>query len=221
MNNNKIQEFVWNCIEQKCWHLVRSATDSTGSWQESRLTAELGAREEELRAARARIRTLEDTQRELVAAMAPVTVVMKLDMEFASVSAPGSPQREALEKLLKLDVSRAARISADSIKIKEMTPGSVNVAMEFYPDSSGGPDPHSAALDLKKQVNEPDSALRSAPTTGAAVSVTVPDKKAMLEKVEALEKDAVLKAEELAMAQAEIQELNHKLRLKRASNVAL
>ena len=181
--------------------------------QESRLTAELGARDKELRAAHARIRSLEDTQRELVAAMSPITAVMKLDMDFASVSVAGSSQREAFEKLFREDVSQAAGISIDSVAIKDMTPGSVNVMMELHHDPSGGPDPHSAALELKRQVLDPSSALRSASLTGAAVSVTVLDKRAMLNRVEALEKDVVSRIEELSVAQADIEGLNAKLKL--------
>jgi hypothetical protein len=191
------------------------------TWQESRLTAELNARDEELLAAHARIRKLEDTQHELVEAMSPISAVMKLDMDFSSVSAPGSSEREAFEKLFRQDVSRAAGISMDSISIQGMTPGSINVAMELRPDQGGGPDPHSAALDLKKQVLDPSSALRKASLTGAAVSVTVVDKRAMLDRVDALEKDLALQREELALAQAQIEQLNAKHTLEKEAAVAL
>lgn len=177
-------------------------------WQ---LLADFKATEEELVKAHHQIHILEVKQRGLVAALSPVGMSMKLDMDFVTVGSEGSTQRQAFEKLLKQDIVNATGITPSSININSLSAGSVNVDAELM-SSTPGPDPYSAAMDMKRQARDPQSKLRSGGLTGTIVSITVRDIKTLQETVTGLQKQLMLKQNSLDLAQKKNGELAEKLK---------
>jgi hypothetical protein len=149
-----------------------------------------------------------------------VGVNMKLDMDFVTVGSEGSTQRQAFEKLLKQDMANATGISEASIKLKNISQGSVMIDAELE-NTMAGPDPYSAAMDMKQQARDPESKLRSGGLTGTIVSISVRDTKTLQETVSHLEKQVTLKHNSLDLAQREHGELTEKLKLEHANSMTL
>ena len=193
----------------------------TNEEREAKLRAELEASEAELRKALEKIVALERHQLELVSALVPVEMTVTLDMNFEAAGIEGTASREAFEKLFRQDLSNASGVPLKSIKIKRMAAGSLLVDVLLEADSVTGADAYSAALDLKRQVRDTDSTLKTGGLTSSCVNITIKDKKTTLESIERLEKALSVKENSLSLAQHELEELRQRLEHEQRAGVKL
>jgi hypothetical protein len=92
---------------------------------------------------------------------------LTLSTDFATIV------RATFDNQFKLDVSTAAGINANRITITSVTAGSTVVAFTILPVAGSSVNPAQAVAAIQLQINDPNSALRQATTTSAAISVTV------------------------------------------------
>jgi hypothetical protein len=95
-----------------------------------------------------------------------ITIQFKLGLDFGSIGPEGSAQRVAFRNELQHDLANACQLPPSSFVVKRLSPGSVIVLCEIYPDNGRlGPDPGSAAADLQEQAGHAESKLRKGSLT--------------------------------------------------------
>ena len=108
----------------------------------------------------------------------PVTMTMKLGMDFKNAGKEGTPERAKFENDLVLDLANASGADPSSFKITKLSPGSVVVETEISkpPGGSGeGADPIAVAKALHKQAEDANSPLRQGKLTRAVEDIAVPE----------------------------------------------
>ncbi len=105
----------------------------------------------------------------------PVTMTMKLGMDFAKAGKECSPERAKFEQQLVADLAAASGEDPSTFKITKLSPGSVVVETEISKSASGkGADPIQVAKTLHKQAEDPNSPLRKGKLTSAVEDIAVP-----------------------------------------------
>jgi len=105
----------------------------------------------------------------------PVTMTMKLGMDFAKAGKEGSPERAEFEQQLVADLAAASGEDPSTFKITKLSPGSVVVETEISKSATGkGADPITVAKTLHKQAEDPNSPLRNGKLTSAVEDIAVP-----------------------------------------------
>ena len=101
-----------------------------------------------------------------------VDMEVTLNLDFSSVGAEGSKQRDSFEERLKKDLSNASDLPSTSFRVKSLSKGSVIVKMEVSPDAhSIGPNPADVVNKLGLQVKDPKSRLKSGVLTAYASNI--------------------------------------------------
>jgi len=99
---------------------------------------------------------------------------MKHGLHFSSAGADGSVQRKEFERELFQNLSHASGLPPANFKVKHMSPGSIVIDTEITPNPSGNfSDPDMVAKDLKRQLHDINSALRSGSITCFAESIVI------------------------------------------------
>ena len=102
------------------------------------------------------------------------SIRMVLGLDYSSIGADGSAQRVAFRNELQQDLANASGLPPSSFVLKRLSPGSVLVDCDIYPDpAQRGPDPVSAAINLEQQTHDPNSKLRAGSLTRFASGIAI------------------------------------------------
>lgn len=94
--------------------------------------------------------------------ISPARLTLRLEMDLADAGKEGSSERAGFDKDLYNDLARASNQPASLFLIKNLSPGSIIVDVDIFPDSSGNSkEPSVIAQDLERQAKDPNSLLRS------------------------------------------------------------